>query len=80
MRIPRAFCGHCLIEMVIDRTGMAIECIADWGSYYKIYSDVYVCPKDSSHVIFLPAERPVRENFEAGYEEWRTEKKVRFVS
>lgn len=77
MHIPRLFCMNCNTEMVIVRTGMLLETIAKWGSYYKVYSDVMMCPGCGSQVA-IPAQTCLSHNGRAGYTGIEADEKVTF--
>lgn len=66
MHIPKAICMDCKIEMVIHKTGQLSEMIASWGSYYKVYGDVYQCPVCSQQVS-LQSEKEAIAHWEEGY-------------
>lgn len=66
-RIPHVMCANDGREMVIDGTGVLIECtLEDDSPYYKIYADCWYCPGCGSRV-YLPADQPVAMHFEDNY-------------
>ncbi len=77
MHIPRSFCMKCNTEMVIYKTGMLLEAMAKWGSYYKVYSDVYVCPGCGCQIA-IPARTCLSHNGRARYTEIKADEKVTF--
>lgn len=75
--IPRAICGHCGRELEIVQTGVAVEMVASWGSYYKIYGDRYACTNEmcdtedgSATQVILFAELPVAMNTDENYDNY----------
>jgi hypothetical protein len=68
MHIPRAICIDCKIEMVIHKTGQLLEMIAAFGSYYKIYADVYQCPVCSQQVS-LQSEKEIFGHWHPSYQD-----------
>lgn len=76
MHIPMLFCMNCKTEMVIHQTGALLEAIANWGSYYKVYSDVHICP-GCDHKVAVPA-RTGRVHNQPGYEKMQADAEVTF--
>ena len=41
---PSAICASCNVPMVTQKTGVGLECLAAWGSYFKVRADRLECP------------------------------------
>lgn len=78
MHIPRVVCIVDRKEMAVSRSGVVVEMIADWGSYYKIAADEYMC-KSCNAVVCLPAEKPIVESYEKTYNKVRPDWKAEFA-
>lgn len=78
MFIPKAICGADGAEMIITGTGLLVEMIASWGSYYKIYGDQYSCVKCANSVVLL-ADMAATAHFESAYAQWEAPIKGTFA-
>ena len=66
--VPKLACLPCAEEMVPFKNGATIECIAEWGSYYKVKADIWEC-KSCQNTVMSGFADPLAEHFEPGYQE-----------
>lgn len=66
--IPRTICSEDLIEMTTSHNGVLVEMKADFGPYYKIYTDQVTCPVCRKSVL-LPGKRVLVEHYEPTYDQ-----------
>lgn len=75
-RIPAVMCITCGVEMLCEEKAKLVEVIVtSWGSYYKIYAGIYMCPTCSTEVA-LPAEAPIVFQHEKHYNNYRADYEV----
>lgn len=77
--IPRAICTEDKIEMRTSTNGVLVEMEADFGPYYKIFTDEVKCPV-CKKTIMLPGQSVLVEHYQAGeYEKYTADLTAKFA-
>jgi acetone carboxylase gamma subunit len=60
-------CPSCQLQMRPKDTGVAVETMADFGSYQVHMADLYVCPDCEHEVLAGFGAHPIAEHFQPDY-------------
>ncbi len=68
--MPKLVCVNCQTELRCETSGTTVVDMADFGIYKVWDADTYKCPGCGNEVVTGFGERPMREHYETGFDEW----------